>query len=211
MSMLGQETEFSNLHMDTIREIGNIGTGNAATALSKLLGRVVDMDVPVAEIVPIYDVAAHYGSPETPVCAVLVRTEEEFSCTLIFMIAEEKAEILAKLMIPMDLSGMDEEMRMQIWDSALAEQGNIILSAFLNALSQLTGWVLPTTTPSVAHDMLGSLMDVVASAFGIMGDAALLVKTNLQIKEVDEDLNGTVIMVPDPGALEILLKHLGVF
>lgn len=205
-----ENREFTHLHMDTIREIGNIGTGNAATALSKLIGRMVDMDVPVAELVPIYDVADHYGSPETPVCAVLVRTEEEFGCTLMFIIGEEKATLLADLIIPMDLSGMDEELRTQIRDSALAEQGNIILSAFLNALAQLTGWVLPASTPSVAHDMLGSLMNIVASMFGVMGDSAMLVKTSLHIKDLDEDLGGTVIMVPDPGALEILLKRLGV-
>ena len=83
------------------------------------------------------------------------------------MIEEEKANKLAELIIPMDLSGMDEQMRLQIRDSALSEQGNIILGAFLNALAQITGWVLPTTAPAVAHDMLGSIMDLVASMFGI--------------------------------------------
>ena len=196
--------------MDAIREVGNIGTGNAATALSKLIGRTVDMDVPVAELVPIYEVAAHYGSPETPVCAVLVRTEEEFSCSLIFMIEEEKANVLADLIIPMDISGMDEEQQLEIRNSALSEQGNIILGAFLNALAQITGWVLPTTTPAVARDMLGSIMDLVASMFGVIGDSAMLVKTSLNIKDLDDELGGTVIMVPDPGALETLLSKLGV-
>jgi chemotaxis protein CheC len=196
--------------MDAIREVGNIGTGNAATALSKLLGRTVDMDVPVAELVPIYEVAAHYGAPEMPVCAVLIRTEEEFSCSLIFMIEEEKANLLADLIIPMDISGMDEETQLQIRDSALSEQGNIILGAFLNALSQITGWVLPTTTPAVARDMLGSVMDLVASMFGVIGDSAMLVKTSLHIKDLDSELGGTVIMIPDPGALEALLSKLGV-
>jgi chemotaxis protein CheC len=196
--------------MDAIREVGNIGTGNAATALSKLLGRFVDMDVPVAELVPIYEVAAHYGSPETPVCAVLIRTEEEFSCSLIFLIDEEKADILADLIIPMDLSGMDDDTRLQIRNSALSEQGNIILGAFLNALAQITGWVLPTTTPAVARDMLGSIMDLVASMFGVIGDSAMLVKTSLHVKGLDDELGGTVIMIPDPGALEALLSKLGV-
>jgi chemotaxis protein CheC len=203
-------SEFTNIHMDAIREVGNIGTGNAATALSKLLGQTVDMDVPVAELVPIYEIASHYGSPELHVCAVLVRTEAEFSCSLIFMIEEEKAAILADMIIPMDTSGMDEEARLQIRDSALSEQGNIILGAFLNALSQITNWVLPTTTPAVARDMLGSVMDIVASTFGVLGDSALLVKTNLHIKGLDEGLGGTVIMIPDPGSLEALLSKLGV-
>jgi Chemotaxis protein CheC, inhibitor of MCP methylation len=205
-----QNSEYSNMHMDAIREIGNIGTGNAATALSKLLGRVVDMDVPVAELVPIYEVAAHYGSPETPVCAVLVRTEEEFGCSLIFMIEEEKADRLAELIIPMDISAMPPEEQMQIRDSALAEQGNIILGAFLNALAQITGWVLPTTTPAVARDMLGSIMDLVASMFGVLGDSAMLVKTNLKVVDVEDGLGSTVIMIPDPGSLETLFSKLGV-
>ena len=196
--------------MDAIREVGNIGTGNAATALSRLIGRMVDMDVPKAEMVPIYEVAAHYGSPETPVCAVLVRTEEEFSCSLIFMIDEDKSNMLADLIIPMDLSGMDEEMQLQMRNSALSEQGNIILGAFLNALSQITGWILPTTTPAVARDMLGSIMDLVASMFGMIGDYAMLVKTSLKIKDMDCDLSGNVVMIPDPGALEKLLSKLGV-
>ncbi|MDR3254619.1 MAG: chemotaxis protein CheC [Synergistaceae bacterium] len=207
---MDQDSKFTSIHMDAIREVGNIGTGNAATALSKLLGRMVDMDVPVAELVPIYDVAAHYGPPDTPVCAVLIRTEEKFSCSLIFMIEEHRADLLANLIIPMDLSGMDEETQLEIRNSALSEQGNIILGAFLNALSMITGWVLPTTTPAVARDMLGSIMDLVASMFGVLGDSAMLVKTSLHIKDLDEDLGGTVIMIPDPGSLETLLSKLGV-
>ncbi|MDR0649646.1 MAG: chemotaxis protein CheC [Synergistaceae bacterium] len=201
---------FTSIHMDAIKEVGNIGTGNAATALSRLIGRVVEMDVPVAELVPIYEVPARYGSPETPVCAVLVRAEENFSCSLIFMIEEDKAETLADLIIPMDLSGMDLETRRQIRDSALSEQGNIILGAFLNALSMITGWVLPTTTPAVARDMLGSIMDLAASMFGVIGESALLVRTNLIVKDLGQDLGGTVIMIPDPGSLETLLSKLGV-
>lgn len=202
--------ELTSVHLDAIREVGNIGTGNAATALSRLIGRMVDMDVPEAELVPIYSVAEHYGSPETPVCAVLVRTEEDFSCSLIFMIEEEKSDILADLIIPMDISGMDEETRLQIRNSALTEQGNIILGAFLNALSQITGMTMPTTTPAVARDMLGSIMDLVASMFGVIGESAMLVKTSLQVKDLDEDLSGNVIMIPDPGSLEAMLAKLGV-
>jgi chemotaxis protein CheC len=168
------------------------------------------MDVPVAEMVPIYDVPSHYGSPEMNVCAVLVRTEGEFACSLIFMIDEEYAAVMADLIIPMDISGMDESGRIQIRDSAIAEQGNIILGAFLNALSKITGWTLPTTTPAVARDMLGSIMDLVASMFGVIGESAMLVKTCLHIKGLDEAFGGTVIMVPDPGSLECLLAKLGV-
>jgi chemotaxis protein CheC len=117
---------------------------------------------------------------------------------------------MADLIIPMDMSGMDEAQRVQIMDSAITEQGNIILGAFLNALSKITGWTLPTTIPAVARDMLGSIMDLVASMFGVIGESAMLVNTNLRIKGLDEELGGTVIMIPDPGSLEFLLAKLGV-
>jgi chemotaxis protein CheC len=201
---------FNSIQLDAIREVGNIGAGNAATALSKLLGRTVDMDVPVAELVSVYEVAQHYGSPEDLACGVLIRADGEFSCNLIFLMYEEEASTLADLLISMDLSSMEEEVRLQIRDSALAEVGNIILGAFLNALSSMTGWALPVSVPAVAHDMLGSIMDVVAAMFGIMGDTALLVKTTLKIIDSDTEAKGMVIMVPDPGSLELLLQRLGV-
>ncbi|MCX7828434.1 MAG: chemotaxis protein CheC [Thermanaerothrix sp.] len=201
---------FNSIQLDAIREVGNIGAGNAATALSKLLGRTVDMDVPVAELVSVYEVAQHYGSPEDLACGVLIRADGEFSCNLIFLMYEEEASSLADLLISMDLSSMEEEVRLQIRDSALAEVGNIILGAFLNALSSMTGWALPVSVPAVAHDMLGSIMDVVAAMFGIMGDTALLVKTTLKIIDSETEAKGMVIMVPDPGSLELLLQRLGV-
>lgn len=202
--------EFSNLQLDAIREVGNIGTGNASTALSQLLGRTVDMGVPEADLIPIYEVAAKYGSPESLVCAVLIRAEGDFPCNLIFVIDEEAARGLADILISMDMSALDPEVQLQMRDSALAEVGNIILGAFLNAISMLTGYVLPASVPSVAHDMLGAVMDIVASIFGVIGDTALLVKTSLQVKDVDCEVNGNVIMVPDPGSLETLLQKLGV-
>lgn len=202
--------EFSNLQLDAVREVGNIGTGNAATALSQLLGRTVDMGVPEADLIPIYDLAAKYGSPETLVCAVLIRAEGDFPCNLIFVIEEEAARELAELLISMDISELDSEVQLQMRDSALAEVGNIILGAFLNAISMLTGYVLPASVPSVAHDMLGAVMDIVASIFGVIGETALLVKTSLQVKDVEREVHGNVIMVPDPGSLETLLQKLGV-
>lgn len=202
--------DFSNLQLDAVREVGNIGTGNAATALSQLLGRAVDMGVPEADLIPIYELAGRYGSPETPVCAVLIRAEGDFPCNLIFVIDEGAGQELANLLIAMDISTLDPELQIQMRDSALGEVGNIILGAFLNAISMLTGYVMPASVPAVAHDMLGSVMDIVASIFGVIGDTALLVKTSLQVKDVECEVNGNVIMVPDPGSLETLLQKLGV-
>lgn len=185
-----ENREFTHLHMDTIREIGNIGTGNAATALSKLIGRMVDMDVPVAELVPYLRCCGSLRFTRNPRLCGARSDGGRIRLHADVYYRRGESDVARGSHHSDDLKRMDEELRAQIRNGALAEQGNIILSAFLNALAQLTGWVLPASTPSVAHDMLGSLMNIVASMFGVMGDSAMLVKTSLHIKDLDEDLGG---------------------
>ncbi|MBP6332168.1 MAG: chemotaxis protein CheC [Aminivibrio sp.] len=202
---------FSNLQLDAMREVGNIGAGNAATALSIMLARPVDMDVPKAELVSIYELAEYYGDPLTMVSAVFVRSEGEFTCSLIFIQEEDESRKLVDLLIGQQMGGMDpasvpEEMR----DSALTEVGNIILSSFLNAINVLIGGTHSISVPGVAHDMLGSILDVVASIFGQSGEHALIVDTSLKVENVEGRVSGKVVMLPDPGSLEILLGKLQV-
>ncbi|MDI9391115.1 MAG: chemotaxis protein CheC [Synergistota bacterium] len=201
----------SSLQLDALKEVVNIGAGNAATALSKLLKRSVTMEVPKAELIPVYEVAEKYGAPETPVCAVLIRCEGEFSGNVIFLMEEGEAFRLSEILISQDLGSLDDAMKEEIRDSVNAEVGNIIIGAFLSAISLLVGSPLPSTVPAVAHDMLGSIMDVVAALYGMTGDVALMSKTTLNVIGEDSEVRGTVLLVPDPDSLETLLKKLGVF
>jgi chemotaxis protein CheC len=116
---------FSSLQLDAMREVGNIGAGNAATALSMMLARPVDMDVPKAELVSIYELAEYYGDPLTMVSAVFVRSEGEFTCSLIFIQEEDEGRKLVTFhrqqMGGMDPASVPAEMR----DGA-AEVGHIL-------------------------------------------------------------------------------------
>jgi len=207
-------SSFNYLQLDAIKEVGNIGTGNAATALSKLLLCMIDMDVPKADLVSIYSIAEYYGEPDATVAAVFARSLGEFGCSLIFIQAEEDANLMVDLLlkqqfgdrVPQDLS---QDMR----DSALAEVGNIILSSFLNAINMLIGTNHQISPPGVARDMLASILDVVASIFGQMGEMAVLVNTELRVGGTEEgkrDISGNIVMMPDPDALELLLRKLRV-
>ena len=202
---------FSNLQLDAMREVGNIGAGNAATALSIMLARPVDMDVPKAELVSIYELAEYYGDPLTMVSAVFVRSEGEFTCSLIFIQEEDESRKLVDLLIGQQMGGMDPaSVPAEMRDSALTEVGNIILSSFLNAINVLIGGTHSISVPGIAHDMLGSILDVVASIFGQSGEHALIVDTALKVENVEGGISGKVIMLPDPGSLEILLGKLQV-
>ena len=203
---------FSRMQLDALKEVGNIGAGNAATALSVLLDCPVDMDVPTAEIVSIYRLAEYYGDPLNPVSAVFVRSEGDFPCSLIFLQNEEDGQALVDLLLSSQIGDLPlESISGEMRDSVLAEGGNIILSAFLNAVNELTSGVASISVPSAAHDMLGSILQVMAVLFGQYGDEALLVDTSLRVGESDRGIAGKIVLLPDPGSLESLFGKLRVF
>lgn len=205
---------FSVLQLDAIKEVGNIGTGNAATALSGLLRRKIQMTVPKTELVSIYDLGEHYGDPMKIVGAVFVRSLGGFQCSLIFIQNEEDAKLMVELLLKQQFGTFIPvgEIPQDMTDSALSEVGNIVLSSFLNAINMLLGTQHQISVPGVAHDMLSSILDVVASIYGQMGETALLVNTVLSVEGLEQGrkVSGHIILIPDPDALEMLLRKLKV-
>ncbi len=132
---------------------------------------------------------------------------------MIFIQKEEDAKLMVQLLLKQQFGedNVPKDLPQELSDSALTEVGNIILSSFLNAINLLIGTQHQISVPGVAHDMLSSVIDVVASIFGQMGEMALLVNTELRVEGVgDAPVSGNIIMLPDPDALEMLLRKLQV-
>ena len=211
---MAEIASFNSLQLDAIREVGNIGTGNAATALSGLLSRMIHMEVPKTELVSIYELGEHYGDPLQIVGAVFVRSGGGFGCSLIFIQNEEDVNLMVELLLKQQFGSYIpiDEIPQEMKDSALSEVGKIVLSSFLNAINLLIGTQHQISVPGVAHDMLSSILDVVASIYGQMGETALLVNTEISVDGLEEGrkISGHIILIPDPDALELLLKKLKV-
>jgi len=204
-------SSFNYLQLDAIREVGNIGTGNAATALSQLLSCMIDMDVPKADLISIYSIADYYGEPDSLVAAVFVRSLGDFGCSLIFIQTEEDARLMVELLLTQQFgSALSADIPQEMWDSALCEVGNIVLSSFLNSINMLIGTQHYISVPGIAHDMLASILDVVASIFGQSGEMAVLVNTELRVEGTENRISGNIVLLPDPNALELLLRKLQV-
>lgn len=207
-------TMLNEKQLDAIKEVGNIGTGNAATALSGLLSRMIHMDVPKTELVSIYELPQHYGDPLQTVGAVFVRSQGGFQCSLIFIQPEDDAGLMVELLLQQQFGTYIpiNEVPQDLTDSALAEVGNIVLSSFLNSINMLLGTQHQISVPGVAHDMLSSVLDVVASIYGQMGETALMVNTELKVDGLSEGkkISGHIIMIPDPDSLGLLLRKLKV-
>ncbi|MCH5341793.1 MAG: chemotaxis protein CheC [Acetatifactor sp.] len=191
-------------YYDVLKEIGNIGAGNAMTALSQMLQCKVDMQVPQVRLLEFSAVGDMMGGEEQIMVGVFLGVEGDITGSMMFMVEEESARhLIQKITMGMMPAGSEfEEMGL----SAMKEVGNIITGAYLNSLSTLTNLKIFPTPPALTVDMAGAILSVPAIQFGIYGDKILLI----QSKFYDEiELDGYFILIPDLESYAKILTALG--
>lgn len=198
--------DLNNLQLDVLREIGNIGAGNAATALAKMLDKKVDMGVPKVKILEFKDVSEILGGAEIPVVGILLKVSGNLTGNIMFILQQQAAGVLVKLL--MGGMGGEEEGFSEIELSALKEIGNILAGSYLNALSALTNLTIVPSIPLLAIDMAGAILSVPAIEFGKVGDSVLYIET--EFSEGSTRVVGDFFLVPDIDSYDTLLKALGV-
>jgi len=196
--------EVTQFQLDALREIGNIGSGHAATALSSLLQRRIEMSVPRVWVVPFEELSAIVGQLDTPQATIYVKVEGEAPGKAVFFFPVESAEVMVQALfgtdVPMDL--YSDEMA----QSALKEVGNILVSSFVMALTQFSGIPLQPSVPALAVDMIGASLDAIFLEEGTLDDTVLFIDTQLSgIPKIE----GQFIFLPDEGSLIKLLGAMG--
>lgn len=197
--------EVNSMYFDVLKEIGNIGAGNATTALAQLLQTKVDMSVPQVRLLDFKDVGSIMGGEEQIMVGILLGVEGDITGSIMFLVEQSGAKhLVSKLMMGMETpdEGFSE---MEL--SALREVGNIITGAYLNALSGLTNLCIYPSVPDLTVDMAGAILSVPAIQFGIQGDQILLIQNNF-FDEVE--LDGYFILLPDMDSYGTILKALGI-
>ncbi len=203
MSDLSLEQVTENYY-DVLKEIGNIGAGNAMTALAQMLQCKVDMKVPQVKLLEFAEVGDMMGGEEQVMVGVFLGVEGEITGSMMFMVEEESARhLIQKITMGMLPEGSEfSEMGL----SAMQEVGNIITGAYLNSLSTLTNLKVIPTPPALTVDMAGAILSVPAIQFGIFGDKILLIQSQFY----DEiELDGYFILIPDMESYEKILTALG--
>ncbi|WP_342759689.1 chemotaxis protein CheC [Kineothrix sedimenti] len=203
MANLDLET-MSQEYYDVLKELGNIGAGNATTALAQMLQCKVDMSVPQVRLLEFQDVATLMGGEEQIMAGIYLGVDGDITGSIMFLLEKDSARHLVSKLMGMHLEGEDfSEMEM----SALQEVGNIITGSYLNSLSSLTGLCIYPTIPSLAIDMAGAILSVPAIEFGTLGDKILLIQTQF----FDEiQLDGYFILIPDLESYGKILSSLGI-
>lgn len=190
-------------YVDVLKELGNIGAGNAMTALAQLLNCKVDMQVPQVRLLEFQDVGNMIGGEEQIMAGIYLGVEGDITGSIMFLLEKNSAKHLITKLMGMEITN-DEFGEMET--SALMEVGNIITGAYLNSLATITNLKIYPTVPSICVDMAGAILSVPAIEFGTLGDRILLIQSQF----MDEvELNGYFIMVPDIESYAKILASLG--
>lgn len=200
--------DLNNLHMDVLREIGNIGAGNAATALAKMLNKKVDMDVPKVKVLLFKEVNEILGGAEKLVVGLLLKVTGDLTGSIMFILDSQAAHVLVNILMGNSLEGVNIEDFSDIELSALKEIGNILAGSYLSSLSTLTGLSIMPSVPDIAIDMAGAIVSVPAIEFGKLGDSVLYIET--EFFEGSTKVVGDFFLIPDIDSYEVLLRALGV-
>lgn len=198
--------ELDEMQYDVLKEIGNIGAGNATTALSTMLNIKVDMSVPKVALVPFANISDFIGAEDQTVVGILLEMDEDIAGMMMFIFDLKSAHRLVNMLMQTNGETNDNLDFGEMETSALCEIGNIIAGSYITAISTLTSLVIGASIPRLTIDMVGALLSVPAAEFGKFGDKLLFIQS--QFGE-DDCINGYFLMIPELDSYDKILGALG--
>jgi len=195
----------TELQLDALREVGSIGAGHAATALSQLVDRPVGLQVPTIEVIDLIDVPYVFGGPAEVVCAVYARLLGDIGGGILFLATEEAALSLVDLLRGHEtgttrLLDVDEE-------DMLLRVTSILIAAYLAAFARLADLDVVSAAPVLAFDMAGAILAAVATEVDVRAEQALFVST--AFLNENKSVDAALFFLPDPDSLATILGRLG--
>ena len=198
--------QLNEVHIDVLKEIGNIGAGNAATSLSQMLNREVDMATPVVRILDISEADRALGGPETPVTAILVKLNGDISGIMMFVIEQGFTQMLLETLLGETWAADKKFSDMEY--SALSEIGNIMIGSYAASIASLSGLEIKISVPAVTADMAGALLTVPAAEMGSVSDKIIFIEDDFL--SASRTISANMMLVPDIVSLNKLMNSLGI-
>jgi len=196
----------NEIQISVLSEIGNIGAGNAATALSHILSDRVMMSVPDLQIIDVNRMTTILGGPENEVAGILVNMTGDVEGMMLFLLEEEFICLLINALMYKNIKSFADILEIEM--SAIMEMGNILAGSYISAISMMTNLDIRLSPPQVALDMVGAILSYPAALFGSMGDELLFIEEDFLSGE--NKIKSHLLIMPEPKSLEIILKSLGV-
>lgn len=197
--------DYSNLNsiqLDALKEVSNIGAGNAATALSIMLGKKVDMTVPSVNVVKLEEIVQENG--ECEVAGTVVRVLGDIAGNILLVFLKDTTKNIIKRLV-----GSELEPDSEMGKSVLCEIANIISASYMNSIAQLTGLEITPSVPAIAYDMLGAILTTTFIESNQCDEYILDIET-VFLDDTEENIGGHFYYIPMPGSLEKILKSIGI-
>jgi chemotaxis protein CheC len=210
--MMNYLNKISSDQLDILKEIGNIGAGHAATALSTLLNKKIDMTVPDVKVVSFDEMMDMAGGPENIVAGVFLRIEGEAPGSMFFLLPIEQATAFIQDMLDDKEFDFQNGQANELALSALQELGNILSGSYLSSLSDFTKLSLYPSVPALSIDMVGAIVSFGLVELSHVGDYAIVIDTalNEEQKMEKQEVRGHFFLLPDPDSFSIIFQALGV-
>ena len=202
----------TSMHLDVLKEIGNIGAAHAATSLSSLLNRKIDMRVPKVEMVSFNDMMELVGGAETVVVGIYLRIEGDAQGSMFFILPIERADQFIQSLINDDLFSFSKNQVSELGLSAMQELGNILSGSYLSALSDFSGMKLYPTVPGLSVDMFGAIISTGLIEISEVSDQVIVINTSIFEEGFTNrnEVDGHFFLLPDPDSFMNIFKTLGV-
>lgn len=204
--------QIKNHHLDILREVGNIGAGNAATSLSKILGKTIEMTVPNVRIVSFDEMMDMVGGSENVIASIFLRIEGDAPGSIYFMLPLEQAKKYIEQMTGEENFSFENPPYSELSVSALQELGNILSGSYLSALSDFTQLNLYPSVPALGIDMVGAILSYGLMEVSQVSDYAIVIDTAVSEQEdsINESVKGHFFLLLDPESFEKIFSALGV-
>lgn len=203
-------SDLNNLHIDMLREIANIGTGNAATSLSSMLQRPINIQVPKISFLDYQAVSENLGGPETLMVGMMLTLHRDITGMMMFLLKEEFAHMVLNSLLGQSFASFVEVDEMGL--SAMQEIGNIMAASYINAIGQITGLTIEISPPDITVDMVGSILSVPAIHFANISDKVIFIEDEFHSgKEATAQTEETsnILLIPDVDSLDLIVEKLG--
>lgn len=203
--------QLNAMHFDVLREIGNIGQGNAASSLSQMLSQTIDISVPTVKLLDFNESVEYLGGPENVVLGMLVGLKGDINGMMLYVLQKSFANSMLKAIFGKEINDLTELDEMDL--SFIREIGNILAGSYVNAISSLTGLTIDISVPTISIDMAGAILAVPAVEFAQIGNSVLFIDDSFIFGGSSSDnseVKSNMILVPELSSLETLFSRLGI-
>ncbi|KPI53815.1 chemotaxis protein CheC [Clostridioides difficile] len=197
--------ELDDAHIDALREIGNIGSGNAITALASMINSNIEVLIPMVNILEYNEATNLLGGPENKVVCILLDMKGDINGMFMFLLDESITQLMLNSLFNKEESVLDEIEGIEI--SAIKEIGNIMASSYVNAMASMLDMTISISVPDMCIDMVGAVLNVPMIRFSDVGDQILFIENKFKMS--DNYFTSHILMIPEMSSLKEILVRLG--